>query len=110
MEKNCRFGSSLASSAILSMFVYINDSSSKSRYVSFPQIRTLASPFPPTGTVAAPFGSPAVPHLRRYYGVVRLLRHPSAPPPVDPWVHVPPELRGVPLGVGGDGELSWVPG
>jgi hypothetical protein len=28
-------------------------------------------------TVAAPFGSPAVLHLPRYYGVVRLLFHPS---------------------------------
>jgi len=29
---------------------------------------------------------------------------------VVPWGHVPPNVRGVPLGVGGDGELSWVPG
>src|SRR5215831_1504794 len=29
-------------------------SSSESRYVSFQQIRTLASPFPPVGSVAAP--------------------------------------------------------
>jgi hypothetical protein len=42
------------------------------------------------GTVAAPRGSPAVPHLRRYYRVVRLLQHPSVLPPVDPWLHVPP--------------------
>src|SRR5215469_5989694 len=59
-------------------------SSSESRYVSFQQIRTLASPFPPVGSVAAPCGSPAVPHLRRYYGVVRLLPHSSVHPPVDP--------------------------
>ena len=39
--------------------------SSESRYVSFQQIRTLASPFPPVGAVAARFPSPAVPHLRR---------------------------------------------
>ena len=58
---------------------------------SFPQIRTLASPFPPVGSVAAPCGSPAVPHLRRYYEVVRLLQHPSVLPPVDPWLHVPPD-------------------
>ena len=64
-------------------------SSSESRYVSLQQIRTLASPFPPVGSVAAPGGSPAVPHLRRYYGVVRLLPHPSVLPPVDPWLHVP---------------------
>jgi ABC-type Fe3+ transport system permease subunit len=37
-------------------------------------------PFPPVDTVAAPFGSPAVPHLRRYYGFVRLLAYPSLPP------------------------------
>jgi len=64
-------------------------SSSASRYVSFQQIRTLASPFPPVGSVAAPCGSPAVPHPRRYYRVVRLLQHPSVLPPVDPWLHVP---------------------
>jgi len=64
-------------------------SSSASRYVSFQQIRTLASPFPPVGSVAARFRSPAVPHLRRYYKVVRLLQHPSVLPPVDPWLHVP---------------------
>src|SRR5215470_14119665 len=63
-------------------------SSSESRYVSFQQIRTLASPFPPVGSVAAPCGSPAVPHLPRYYRVVRLLPHPSVLPPVDPWLHV----------------------
>src|SRR5215469_16961324 len=66
-------------------------SSSESRYVSFQQIRTLASPFPPVGSVAAPCGSPAVPHLHRYYGVVRLLPHPSVLPSVDPWLHVPPD-------------------
>jgi len=70
----------------------------------------LVSPFPPVGTVAAPFGSPAVPHLHRYYEVLRLLSHLSVTPPVDPRGHVPPDVRGVPLGVGGDGELSWVPG
>jgi hypothetical protein len=63
-------------------------SSSVSRYVSFQQIRTLASPFPPVGSMAAPCGSPAVPHLPRYYRVVRLLQHPSVLPPVDPWLHV----------------------
>src|ERR1035438_7867576 len=52
-------------------------------YVSFQQIRTLASPFPPVGPVAAPCGSPAVPHLHRYYEVVRLLSHPSVLPSVD---------------------------
>jgi hypothetical protein len=64
-------------------------SSSVSRYVSFPQIRSLASPFPPVGSVAAPCGSPAVPHFHRYYRVVRLLQHPSVLPPVNPWLHVP---------------------
>src|SRR5580700_9177359 len=65
-----------------------NGSSSESRYVSFQQIRTLASPFPPVGPVAAPCGSPAVPHFHRYYGVVRLLNHPSVLPSVDPWLHI----------------------
>jgi hypothetical protein len=50
----------------------------------------LVSPFPPVGTVAAPCGSPAVPRLPRYYGVIRLLVHPFVPPPVDPRDHVPP--------------------
>src|SRR5262245_36936568 len=36
-------------------------------------------------------GSPAVLHLPQYYGVVRLLPDPSALPPVDPWLHVPPD-------------------
>src|SRR5262249_48708104 len=45
-------------------------------------MRLPASPFPPVGTVAAPCGSPAVPHLRRYYGFVRLLAYPFLPPPV----------------------------
>src|SRR5262249_47426854 len=47
--------------------------SSGPRYVSFQQIRTLASPFPPVGSVAARLTSPAVPHLRRYYGLISLL-------------------------------------
>jgi len=32
-----------------------------------------AHPFPPVDAVAAPRGSPAVLHLHRYYGLVRLL-------------------------------------
>src|SRR5262252_4480039 len=43
---------------------------------------STCSPFPPVGTVAAPCGSPAVPHLRRYYGFVRLLAYTFLPPPV----------------------------
>src|SRR5215471_18591360 len=73
------------------MSVHIRFSSSASRDVSFRQIRTSASPFPPVDPVAAPCGSPAVLHLRQYYGVVRLLPHPSLLPPVDPWLHVPPD-------------------
>ena len=53
-------------------------------YVSFRQMRTLVPPFPPVGAVAAPCGSPAVPRHHRYYGVIRLLYHPSVPPLVDP--------------------------
>jgi hypothetical protein len=56
----------------------------------FDRFVRLFPPFPPVAPVAAPCGSPAVPHLHRYYEVVRLLQHPSALPPVDPWLHVPP--------------------
>jgi hypothetical protein len=45
-------------------------------------MRLPVPPFPPVGTVAAPCGSPAVRHLRRYYGFVRLLAYPFLPPPV----------------------------
>jgi hypothetical protein len=77
-----------------------NDSSSESRYVSFQQIRTPASPYPPVGLVAAPYGSPAVPHFHRYYEVVRLLSHPSVLPSVDPWLHISfKPFEGVPSGV-----------
>src|ERR1039457_3655781 len=69
-------------------------------YVSFQQIRTLAPPFPPVGLVAAPCGSPAVPHLHRYYEVVRLLSHPSVLPSVDPRLHISfRSFEGVPSGV-----------
>ena len=54
-------------------------------YVSFRQIRAPVPPFPPVGPVAAPCGSPAVPHLRGYYGVVRLLLHPCALASGFPW-------------------------
>ncbi len=53
-----------------------------SRLCFLRQIRPLVPPFPPVGTVAAPCGSPAVPHLHRYYGFVRLLVHLSRSPPV----------------------------
>jgi hypothetical protein len=42
------------------------------------QLRTFVRPFPPVGTVAAPCGSPAVPHLPWYYGLIRLLVHRSS--------------------------------
>jgi len=48
-------------------------------------MRAPVSPFPPVGPVAAPCGSPAVPHLHRYYGVVRLLLHPYAVASGFPW-------------------------
>src|SRR5260370_17046883 len=48
-------------------------------------MRHLVSPFPPVGSAAAPSGSPAVPHLRWYYGVVRLLIHPCAVASGFPW-------------------------
>src|SRR6267154_1026225 len=61
--------------------------------------RPDVSPFPPVGTVAAPSQGPAVPHLRGYYGVVRLLRHPSTATSGLPWWPVPPpEEMGSSLG------------
>jgi hypothetical protein len=45
-------------------------------------MRLPVAPFPPVGTVAAPSGSPAVPHHHGYYGFVRLLAFPSLQPPV----------------------------
>jgi hypothetical protein len=45
------------------------------------------------GTLAAPCGSPAVPHLHGYYGVVRLLIHLSRSPPVSLGWPVPPVVR-----------------
>src|SRR6516164_4406351 len=91
---------------------------------------STCSPFPPVGTVAAPFGSPAVPHLRGYYGFVRLLatlprrlRSPlAAGTPRRGSVRFP-GAPSVPLGPGSirvglnrfarfgrDSELSWVHG
>jgi hypothetical protein len=45
------------------------------------------------GTVAAPYGSPAVPHLHGYYGVVRLLIHLSPVASGFPCLPVPPVVR-----------------
>jgi len=56
-----------------------------SRLCFLQQIRHLVPPFPSLDTVAAPFGSPAVFHLHRYYGVVRLLFHPSSAASGFPW-------------------------
>src|SRR5467141_470807 len=81
-----------------------SSSSSVSRLCFLQQIRHLVPPFPPVGTVAAPFGRPAVPHLHRYLwgrktalpSVLGRLRSPLA-------AVFPPLSRG-------DGELSWVHG
>src|SRR2546423_1450984 len=119
MEKNCRFGSSLASSAILLMSVHLMFRvlslvmSPFNRFVRLLPPSLQRVPWPP------PFGSPAVPRLPRYYGVVRLLRHPSAvlwgcktAPPSSrapsgrPSGARPSRHRPLALGVGGDGELS----
>ena len=48
-------------------------------------MRHLVPPFPPVDTVAAPFGSSAVLHFHRYYGVVRTLFHPSSVAYGLPW-------------------------
>lgn len=46
-------------------------------------MRPLGSPFPPVAPVAATCSrGPAVRHLHRYYGVLRLLAHPSRTTPV----------------------------
>src|SRR5215469_4013227 len=88
---------------------------------------STCSPLPPVATVAAPFGSPAVLHLRWYYGLIRPLAYPCLPPLVslgsrfsssrvcslpvgDP--HVPRDL--VPFGLGrtapSSGEVGSSPG
>jgi len=75
VSRNCRFGSSLASSDILSMSVHIMIRVLSLDYVSFQQIRTLASPslqWSRGRSLRKPCGS----HLHRYYEVVRLLSHP----------------------------------
>jgi hypothetical protein len=78
-------------------------------YVSFPRC-VACFPLPSSGyrgrSLRKPCGSPPSPVLWGH----KTARHFSVIPPVDPWDHVPPDVRGVPLGVGGDGELSWVPG
>ena len=44
---------------------------------------STCSPLPSSGYRGRPLsGSPAVRHLQRYYGLVRLLAYPSRPPPV----------------------------
>jgi hypothetical protein len=123
MEWSFRFGSLPASSAILSISVHIMVRVLSPGYVSFQQIRTLASPFPPVGAVAAPCGSPAVPHFHRYYGVVRLLAiHPcslqltlGSHPPSIRTEGIPPGVKemGIPLGfpasLCGTCPGSWTP-
>ena len=60
-----------------------------SRLCFLRQIHPFVPPFPPVGTVAAPCGSPAVPHLPRYYGFIRLLVPLSRSPPVSLGGQVP---------------------
>jgi len=61
------------------------------------------SPFPSSGPVPLLAEALRFPHLRWYYGVVRLLIHPCAITSGFPWRRVS-ALRSR------DGELSWVPG
>ena len=67
------------------------------------------TPFPPVGPVAAPCGSPAVPHLHRYYEAVQTAPQPSTPASGLPWRHGTSQTKAT-YGVRGDGEFSWVPG
>src|ERR1700747_447243 len=62
-----------ASSAIRLSSIGHTFSSSVPRVCGTASIRQPVHPFPPVGPVAAPDGSPAVPHLRRYYWPLRLL-------------------------------------
>ena len=50
-------------------------------------------PLPSSGYRGRPSQGPAVPHLHGYYGVVRLLRHPSTVTSGLPWWPVPPLRR-----------------
>src|SRR5256885_7785223 len=103
MEKNCRFGSSLASSAILLMSLHIMFRvlslvmSPFNRFVRLFPPSLQRVPWPP------PFGSPAVPRLPRYYGVVRLLPSFRAPSGRPSGARTS-RHRHLALGVGGDGE------
>ena len=55
---------------------------------------SVCSPLPSSGSRGRPFRGPAVPHLHRYYGLVRLLVHPSPAVSGFPWrPPVPPIMR-----------------
>src|SRR5205809_1049009 len=62
-------------------------------------VRPAVRPFPPVDTVAAPCGSPAVLHLHRYYGFVRLLF--GLPP-----VRVVPSAHAHSVGTRNDGNFE----
>ena len=60
----------------------------------FPSADTSAcSPLPSSGYRGRSLWNPAVPHLHRYYGFVRLLVHLSRSPPVSLGGSVPPMVR-----------------
>src|SRR6266705_2327311 len=84
-----------------------NDPSSESRLCLLSADAYVCSPLPSGGFRGRLFREPCGSPPSRYYGVIRLLAHPSVPPLVDPR-----GLRtsGPILRPRGDGELSWVPG
>src|SRR5215469_10023335 len=76
------------------MSVHIRFPSSESRLCLLSTDACACFPLPSSGFRGRPLRSPAVPHLHRYYGVVRLLHHPSVPPLVDPrGLRYPPLLH-----------------
>ena len=77
----------------------------------FPSTNTSpCSPLPSSGYRGRSFRKPCGSPPSLVLWGRKTARHLSATPPVVPWGPVPPDVRGIPLGVGGDGELSSVPG
>src|SRR6266849_7937833 len=60
----------------------LNRATGGERTCTSPATQSCRLLIPPVGTVAAPCGSPAVPHFHRYYEALRLLAIHPRPPPV----------------------------